>query len=135
MITEPRDLQVLIMGSIKRIWRRHPNRTEVLKRVEVRKSQVNKDGSIAKREQVFYKCEACSQLAKTQGNDEYPQVDIDHIEPVIPIDRPLESWNEFIVRLFCSPDNLSALCRPCHLTKSKAENAKRRLYTKAAKVR
>ena len=50
------------------------------------------------------------------------KVHVDHIEPVIPVDREIKDWNEYIVRLFCDIDNLQVLCKECHLIKSNNEN-------------
>ena len=52
-------------------------------------------------------------------------VQVDHIIPVIPVDREIKDWNEYIDRLFCDSSNLQVLCKPCHLIKSNEENANR----------
>ncbi len=128
----PKELHGLIMGAIKRVYRRSAARQAVLKAAEIRLVKMNKDGSTAKKDAVFYVCSGCGGYAKIQANAQYPKIEVDHIAPVIPIDRPLESWDEFMSRLFCNVTNLMALCTTCHRTKSKLENEKRRY---AAKLR
>ena len=49
------------------------------------------------------------------------QVQVDHIQPVVPVDREVKDWNEYISRLFCNPDNLQVLCKPCHQIKTNDE--------------
>lgn len=54
---------------------------------------------------------------------------VDHIEPVIPVDRKAVdmSWDEVVERMFNSPkENLQPICDLCHAAKSKEENAERR---------
>lgn len=53
------------------------------------------------------------------------EVQVDHIQPVVPIDRPVQDWNEYIERLFCSPENLQVLCKPCHQVKCDNEQEER----------
>jgi len=52
-------------------------------------------------------------------------IQVDHIQPVVPVDRECTDWNEYIERLFCPIENLQCLCKPCHLIKSNKENADR----------
>ena len=54
------------------------------------------------------------------------EIDVDHIEPVVPVDRPIKDWNEYIERLFCDSTNLQVLCKRCHLAKY-AEEAHNRI--------
>jgi len=49
-------------------------------------------------------------------------VQVDHIQPVVPVDREILSWDEYIERLFCGVDNLQVLCKPCHQIKTNDEN-------------
>lgn len=54
------------------------------------------------------------------------EIDVDHIDPVVPVDRPIKDWNEYIERLFCEPNNLQCLCKRCHQAKC-AEEAHNRI--------
>lgn len=53
------------------------------------------------------------------------EVQVDHIEPVIPIDREVKDWNEYISRLFCGIENLQVLCKECHQIKTNREREER----------
>jgi 5-methylcytosine-specific restriction endonuclease McrA len=57
----------------------------------------------------------------------------DHIIPVIPITSTLEhmSWDAVIDRHWCAPENLQAVCIPCHKLKTKEENKLRREHKKS----
>jgi len=48
-------------------------------------------------------------------------VQVDHIEPVVPLERPIKDWNEYIDRLYCDLSNLQVLCKPCHQIKCNRE--------------
>ena len=118
----------LIRGAIKRVWHRHPTRLGVLNRARIEEVVYKKDGTLSKKTAVFFICERCGQKAKAQATKQYPQVHVDHIEPVVPIGVNINelSFDEFIVRLMCEADNLQVLCSPCHDVKTKAENVERR---------
>ena len=60
----------------------------------------------------------CAECAKSFGSKE---VQVDHIQPVVPLDREIKDWNEYMSRLFCSSDNLQVLCKPCHKDKCNEE--------------
>jgi len=63
----------------------------------------------------------CAKCNKTfSGRD----VQIDHIEPVIPIGTPKKEMSlmQFYDRLYCDISNLQVLCKPCHVSKSVDEN-------------
>lgn len=72
-----------------------------------------------------YKCGLCQSIVH------YSQLNIDHIQPVIPItgielqDSGEIDWNKHIPRLFCGIDNLQAICTKCHDSKSLTENIHR----------
>lgn len=59
-------------------------------------------------------------------------VEIDHIEPLIPVDRTFEemSLDEVVDRLWCDPANLQAICPEDHDVKSKLEAKQRREHKK-----
>lgn len=55
------------------------------------------------------------------------QIDVDHIDPVIPIGvlgKDMDA-NWYIERTFCDISNLQVLCKVCHKVKSDDENRRR----------
>ena len=61
---------------------------------------------------------------------EREDTEVDHINPAVPVDQILTSWDEKINRKLCETSNMSLLCKPCHKRKSKNENAARRSFKK-----
>lgn len=68
------------------------------------------------------KCTNCTAIVPTY------LIDIDHILPVIPVDRSFDDMtlDELADRLWCEEKNLAGICETCHDGKTKAENAQRR---------
>jgi len=55
-------------------------------------------------------------------------MDVDHVEPKIPVDKSLEemTWDQLVDNTWCDITNLQPICRPCHKIKSAVENKERR---------
>lgn len=124
-------LMNLIIGGLRKAWFRSPNRLAVLNRVRSEEQVFNKDGSISKRKAVWFKCEKCGTKVKGQRSKKAPYIQIDHIDPIIPYDKQLESWDELILRVFVDIEGLQAICNLCHSDKTKEENKLRRTFKKS----
>lgn len=121
-----------IIAGMRRVWAKHPFRIRALKRAEIREwLPLNQDGSRPKRPRVYYICAKCGCRAKTQETATHPKLAVDHVIPVIPVDRPDIGFDEIVARMFIE-DPLELLCGPCHNAKSTAENAQRRENKKNA---
>ncbi len=61
---------------------------------------------------------------------EKKDVQVDHINPIIPVNKRTSDldWNTIIARMFCSAEKLQVLCKPCHLIKSNEERKERKKY-------
>lgn len=107
-----------IVSSLKRTFSRSPVVQEVLKEHRQEHPQYNKDGSLAKKPAVRYPCVECKDIHMGKN------IQVDHIEPVIPLNIPAKhiSLDIIIDRLFCDKNNLQILCKDCHKVKSKEEN-------------
>lgn len=79
-----------------------------------------------KRVTKWSKCNECGKMEPTY------LMELDHSEPVIPIDTSFEdmSLDDVVDRLWCDESLLKPLCHECHLLKSKSENAERRRLKK-----
>jgi len=93
-----------IRSAIRRTFSRSPMVQEVKKSARTEHDQFKKDGTLAKRKAIRYKCVDCSGLFKGV------EIAVDHIIPVIPTDEEFKDWNGFVNRLFCDKDNLQILC-------------------------
>lgn len=92
-----------IMSMVRRIWLYSPMRREAMKR------NVTDDG--------FHRCEKCLRLTE--------EINIDHIETVIPLDG-FDSYDRTFERLFCESNQLQKLCPDCHSEKTTNENRLRK---------
>lgn len=59
------------------------------------------------------------------------EIQMDHIEPVVPVNDGFTSFDDYIHRMFCPEDGFAALCKPCHDEKTKKEKEFRMMYRKA----
>jgi hypothetical protein len=88
----------------------------------------------------LHKCPLCKQIIYTGKRSidsirvEYPsaiagKMDVDHIDPVIPIEDSGKDkdWNVVIERMFCDEDNVQSICWICHKSKSLSERGDRAL--------
>jgi len=65
-----------------------------------------------------YKCAMCSGWFPMKATQ------LDHINPCGQL-RSLNDVSGFVERLFCEADGLRILCKPCHLSVTKEERAKK----------
>jgi len=96
-----------------------PNRVTfakgALRRASLMWAPINQCRTNARRERGKYECAMCHELFGPK------EVQIDHIESVIDINKGWESWDVYIERLFCDIENLACLCKQCHSSKTSAE--------------
>jgi ribosomal protein L44E len=109
-------LKSFITSTLRGGFRRYPPKYEVLKEAMWGKKLNSKTG----RQAIHYTCASCKH--------EYParEIQIDHIEAVVIPEEGFVSWDKFISRLFCSKENLQALCVTCHKKKTKEETERRK---------
>lgn len=107
----------LLKGSMRRVFSRSELRRQVISR-----SQVEYTDPKRPRVRKWSRCENCKDFVATY------QMEVDHITPVIPLDKTLEelTWDEVIDRLWCNIENLQGLCLTCHKEKSKVERVMRK---------
>lgn len=103
------------MGALRQVARYSPEKESALQMALLPDITGSRGG-------MRYRCNQCG------GAFSRKEVHVDHKEPVVPVFMTLEemTWDTIIARLFCEPDKLQVLCKPCHLKKSKEENKERR---------
>ncbi len=114
----------LLKGAARRVFSRSEVRAQVLARTIV----ANHIDLSRPRVKTWCKCEKCGKL-EAKSN-----IEVDHIQPVIPLDKTLTdlSWDELIEeRIWCDISNLWGLCIPCHDEKTKEEKKERTLIKKS----
>lgn len=66
------------------------------------------------------KCNSCKKLF------ELKEIEVNHIIPVVDIEKGFENWQAYIDRLFCKTTNLECLCHKCHNRITETQNKKRK---------
>jgi len=102
------NLQRKLIAAVRRVFFYSPLRYEASKKAKT------KDGK--------YKCNNCGRV--------FERAIIDHIQPVVHLEKGFEGWSTYVRRLFCSVHLLQNLCTQCHKTKSAAERKVRQKYKK-----
>lgn len=125
-----------IKGAIRQVFRRSPQMWETLQKARVElPPDIKKDGTPGKKPRVRYKCAICEGLFSQKF------VAVDHIEPVVPLDKTEADMTlqELADGIVCKKDNLQVVCstplkdnngKPsCHKIKTDEENYIRRQIT------
>jgi len=107
-------------GALRRVFVRSPVIREVMLQARRETPRLNKDGSVAKRPSVEYRCNLCQSWRP--GSD----ISVDHIDPVVSVEEGFVDWNTFMERLFCDASNLQVLCSVCHKNKTSEERKARK---------
>lgn len=107
-------LDPIIKGALRNAWRKANVRKEIMLAALHPTARGERGGR-------RYICAKCGE------NFAYSEVQVDHIEPVIPTNREIKDWNEYISRLYCTIEELQVLCKSCHQEKSNEENTERRI--------
>ena len=118
-----------VIGALKRSFSRSPMIREFLSKYRREEEWFKKDGTKAKKPKVLYRCFQCQQEFNSNS------IQVDHIEPVIPVNIPAKhlSMNILVDRLFCEESNLQILCKEHHKEKSKLENELRKEWISKVK--
>ena len=112
----------LLKGAIRRVFSRSD-----LRRAVIASARIVHFDPARPRVKKWCRCTECKQPVA-----EY-QMEVDHFHPLVPIEKTLEdmSWDELIDRAWCEEKGLLPKCKPCHKSKTKEENKKRREARKA----
>lgn len=115
----------LIKGKINSIFSRSELRKQVLESAVIYGHHDPERPRVKK----WVRCNICKKPEAAS------YIDIDHIDPKIPINRSFEemSLDEYVERTWCEVVNLQPLCSTCHDIKSKEENKLRRQLKKEKK--
>jgi len=105
----------VLMRAWKRVFSKSPLRKEAMEIAKCPRKKGPKGGA-------RYRCAKCK---KDFGSWE---VEVDHIDPVIPLERLARglSWGDIENRLFCDLSNLQVICKDCHAKKNRKEMAARK---------
>ena len=111
------NLKQKIKSALRKIWASGPQKKEALNRAKVAYNGPNK------RRKYSIICERCN---KTMGlSERYRPINKDGTEAKRAIKvycvhhlegmpKVVESWDEYIKKMFCDSDGLVVVCRQCH---------------------
>lgn len=108
------NLKSFIIATLRRASYRWPARNEALRAARI--------------ERGLYQCAFCKQVFKKAD------IKLDHIAPVIDIEKGFTTWDDFINRLFCEKEGYQVLCTLDHDAKTSIEKNLRVQYRKDKKV-
>lgn len=74
-----------------------------------------------------YQCNIC------KGEFRKKDTQMDHVDPIVPVDAEWEGFDEAIPRLLVGKEGWQRLCRECHTEKTNRENDLRRKKKKLDK--
>lgn len=106
-------INVLRQGTIK--W---PGREECFKRhrKQVWEGQYTKDGR--KKYKYHWQCCTCKEWYRDKT-----ELEVDHIKEIGGYRPEIEHLETFVLRMYCSQDNLQTLCVICHKKKTSGFNS------------
>lgn len=116
----------LLKGALRRVFSRSDLRKQALE-----SSRIEHIDASRPRVTKWSKCSSCQIPTPTY------LLEIDHIQPIVPVDKSLESmdWNELVDKIWCEPENLKAVCKECHRSKTKSETKERAMHKRALKAK
>lgn len=111
----------LLKGAIRRVFSRSDLRREAWNRVIIEHSDEKRP-----RVKRWGYCQSCGEVVPAYT------LKIDHIDPVIPTGQSFEEigLDKTVDRMWCTVDNLQALCDTCHDSKTAIERKHRKRSNK-----
>lgn len=106
-----------IRSALRRTFSRSPIVQEVMKTVRRERPWYKKDGTLASKPRVEFKCSVCNSWHMGKN------IQVDHRDPVVDPHIGFIDWNTFIERLFCEAHNLDLICKDCHKIKTDHEKS------------
>jgi len=88
------------------------------------RTECNKDARV---ERGVYECAMCN------GHFKNKEIVIDHVDPVVDVEKGWVDWNEFVDRMFCEQEGFQVLCKTCHGVKTNLEEKMRVKFRKDKK--
>ena len=110
-----------------------------LRRISIQRKEYSKAKNRSKVDKATFACESCgqklydgsSQKSFESLKETYPDIiwekpEMNHINPVIEPQKGFSTWDEYLDRLFCGPEDLELLCKSCHKNTSREEMGTRK---------
>jgi 5-methylcytosine-specific restriction endonuclease McrA len=115
----------LIKGALRRVFSRSDLRKAVLEEIQV--SYTDPERPRVKRWSI---CALCDEYTPTY------KIQVDHINPIIPLDKTLEdiTFDQLTNNIWCDINNLQGICKTCHDKKTSSERKIRTANKKEKKA-
>lgn len=110
-----------------------------LRRLSFQRKEYTQAKNRAKVGAAIFKCESCGQLmydgesqkSFDKNKEQYDNIiwetpELDHNNPVVEPRRGFVTWDEYLDRLFCGPDEMTVMCKACHKGISREEMNERK---------
>lgn len=98
-----------------------------LRRASLMFPSISEARRLARRERGLYLCAMCEELHKAKD------VQVDHRNPVVDMEKGFTTLDEFAIRLFCPVEELDVLCTNCHNAKTAGEVQMRKYFREKRK--
>ncbi len=109
-------IKKFLIPILRKSWLRWTARQNVIKAARVERGS--------------YQCNICKQIGFKRQD-----LEVDHINPVVDIERQFKTLDEYVTRLFVDEEDLQAICQSCHFIKTSTENKMRNYYKNVRKKR
>lgn len=112
-----------------------------LRRLSLQRREYTQKKNSLKCDKALFSCELCDTLIYEGASEKNYEalkekyaprkvikckVQLDHIDPVVEVEKGFIDWNTYIERLWCDPANYQGICKQCHADKSKEEMGERK---------
>ncbi len=105
----------MLIGAARKIWLWSPMRRQAIYDARIGK----KPGQVL--------CASCSKVMEEKPEKpKRKEYQVDHTVPASETAKVIQSWDDFLARLFVASSGLKILCKSCHDGKTKKENEQRR---------
>lgn len=122
------NAQTFGKNAMRRAFKRCPMYYAALNNAKRIEYLPTKSGALSKKPTAWYMCAECCKEFKRK------EINVDHIDPVVPVAGPVPVLDVWAERLYCSEDNLQVLCaKVCHKAKTKREASERAKYRRELK--
>lgn len=127
-MAKTKEQKSFVINNLRRVSYKWQPRNEAL--AKARAAQLVKRGRLV----WHYNCVLCpvEQLYSRK------EVEIDHVVPVVDVDKGFTTWDDYIDRMYCDVDGYQILCLKHHDEKTALENqgrVRKRRKTNVAKKR
>lgn len=123
----------LIKGALRRVFARSEMHKRLVAATIVPDSEVPAELRVVrKRVKTWCRCPVCKELTAKS------YIQIDHVVPIVPLDKTFHdifhSVQQVADAIYCNEENLRAMCKVCHASKTSEERTIRDAHRRARRI-